>query len=286
MTSSLEHIIDDLVSKRLFMSAALLAEGHHDWSRACDLWLQFGSNSSAAQCAEKAGNFSQAMTLYRMSGNSYDEKRCAALYSQIVKGFEEGIAAFDQKRYQRAAPYFQNIITADPNHIEALYYLGRTKHAQGKNTEALLLLEKVLALIDEKQRKNLSYSARVKKSQVYFALAQTAYAEKLYEKGTTALSRALKCAPHDTVLQAYASEKMHELEREGIKYFNKDRYPEAFPLLASAQTLGASGDWLTWRIGRCYEAAGDMTRARKMYTSLPDFKNAQIGLRRIKNATP
>src|SRR3989338_10548092 len=140
MASSLENIIDDLVSRRLYMSAALFAEGHNAWNRACELWLQFGSDSSAAKCAEKAGNLTQAAQLYRAAGNSYDEKRCASLYLQVVKRLEDGITAFGQKRYQQAAAYFLEIITADPSHLEALYYLGKTRQEQGKNTDAIPLL--------------------------------------------------------------------------------------------------------------------------------------------------
>ncbi len=75
-------------------------------------------------------------------------------------------------------------------------------------------------------------------------------------------------------------------ENQGIAFFNQGNYEAAFSSLCIAEDLGASGDWLTWRISRCYEAAGDMTSARKMYASLPDFKNAQIGLRRLAKRAP
>ena len=52
---------------------------------------------------------------------------------------------YNAKNYDPAATAFEQVLKADPNHLEAMVMLAETRNGQGRAAEAVSLIEKAIA---------------------------------------------------------------------------------------------------------------------------------------------
>lgn len=80
---------------------------------------------------------------------------------------ERGWLYFSRQNYEQAAADYQEVLTTEPEHIDALYSLGLTLKNQGESKRAVEIFEKILGLlphIDDHQR--ASVLSRLVKGQI------------------------------------------------------------------------------------------------------------------------
>ena len=57
-----------------------------------------------------------------------------------------GVAAYELKEYQKAVPYFYQVIEIDPQHTDAFYYLGLCLNALGQEEKGKAVLRQAAIL--------------------------------------------------------------------------------------------------------------------------------------------
>ena len=85
----------------------------------------------------------------------------------------QAILAYEEKRYDQAEALLREALTTDPEHVEALYYLGLVHIAQQKLSAAVEVLERARARAPD------DFAVRVQLGVAYFALERYDRAEPL-----------------------------------------------------------------------------------------------------------
>lgn len=74
--------------------------------------------------------------------------------------FENGWRHYSSKEFDQAEANFRKALEMQPDYVDALYGLGMTYQASGRQKEAIAAFEKVIVLLEE-GRQNASVRARM-----------------------------------------------------------------------------------------------------------------------------
>jgi tetratricopeptide (TPR) repeat protein len=137
----------------------------------------------------------------------------------------QGVIDFDDKRYDQAMANFRRALEIEPDHVEALYYIGVVHMAQRRPVDAITFLERARAKAPTD-------------TSVAYQLGLAYFAQQQYDKAQPLLEEVFKVAPTQDSLGYYVG---------FMRYRNKD-YRGA----VSAFRAGRSSDPDIQQLSRFY----------------------------------
>ncbi len=178
----------------------------------------------------------------------------AAVQNMPAAQLDKGIESYKAKKYQDAANLFQEVVKAEPDNIQAHYYLGLSYLALEKNQDAESELKKAAAI-----RKDLKDELSLpSESQLEVAFGRLYMEQEKYEDARTSLESAKKIDPENPEAFFYSG----ELD------IRQKSYQEAIKNLEKSISLNPEEAYAYYYIGIAYS---NIKRPDKMMDNFRTF---------------
>jgi tetratricopeptide (TPR) repeat protein len=177
----------------------------------------------------------------------------AILPQPIMAQTDKGVALCNSWEFQKAEPVLRAALKANPQDIQANYYLGLAVLMQDKHEEALQIFLKVLADVDKPGQQGRSPLSD--KYQIQIALARARLELKQNDEALKNLEAANKIRPNGVDVYVY----------RGMYYLNLQNAQKAIIELEKAISLDKKDAYAHYYAGRAYLQSGNPARAVDMY---------------------
>ena len=171
---------------------------------------------------------------------------------QVMAQTEKGIELYNSWEYERAEKALHKVLKDKPADVQAHYYLGLSLLMQGKYQEALDILQKAKAYVDESSSEKAGLSD---KGQVEIALTQTYLGLKRIPEMLESLKAAEKAKANPVDIQTF----------RGAYYLEENSVKEAAQELEKAIELDSQNAYTYYYAGFAHLRQGNPAKAVQMF---------------------
>ena len=172
---------------------------------------------------------------------------------QVMAQTEKGIELFNSWEYEKAEEALQKVLKDKPADVQAGYYLGLSLIMQGKYQEALDILQKTKASVDEAAVSG--EAGLLDKGQLEIALTQTFLGLKRIPEMLESLETAEKAKANPVDIHTF----------RGAYYLEENKVKEAAQELEKAIELDSQNAYTYYYVGFAHLRLGNPAKAVQMF---------------------
>jgi tetratricopeptide (TPR) repeat protein len=192
----------------------------------------------------------------------------------IILAIEKAKEAYEKKQFKKAALYFEEVLSVDPQNSECYFMLANICHIQGKLGRAIEWFKKVLELNPDHTDAMISLSV------IFNDIGKYEMAQKYFDMANSKVKKS-----ENGIVDRHINKKFSKHHFEiGEMYYSYQRYDEALFEFKKSMSLDPEHLDIRLRIARCYQKKGFISKAieelRKLKTEYPEFiaSRVQLGL--------
>lgn len=172
---------------------------------------------------------------------------------QVMAQTEKGIELFNSWEYEKAEKALQKVLKEEPSNVQAGYYLGLSLLMQGKYQEALGILQKAKASVEETAA--LGEAGLPDKGQLEIALTQTYLGLKRIPEMLESLEAAEKAKANPVDIHTF----------RGAYYLEENKVKEAAQELDKALGLDSQNAYTYYYAGFAHLRSGNPAKAVQLF---------------------